>query len=113
MADEKPAHKSWFVHWFKTGLTTVFGLVSGACLMYFSGVINYVIKPGKPVANFQSEYQGLTVAFHNRATGASEGWWDFGDGSALQPFVPGAETVTHTYARPGAYTVKLSLRNLF
>jgi PKD repeat protein len=113
MADEKPAHKSWFVHWFKTGLTTVFGLVSGACLMYFSGVINYVIKPSKPLANFETQVNGLKVVFHNRCTGGNDGWWDFGDGAALQPFVADQETVEHVYTRPSSYSVKLSLRNLF
>jgi PKD repeat protein len=31
--------------------------------------------------------------------------WDFGDGSSLES----RETVTHTYTRPGAYTVKLAV----
>jgi PKD repeat protein len=113
MADEKPAHKSWFVHWFRTGLTTVFGLVSGACLMYFSGVINYVIKPAKPLANFETQVNGLKVVFHNRCTGGNDGWWDFGDGTALEPYVATQQTVEHTYTRASGYSIKLSLRNLF
>ncbi|RTQ43602.1 PKD domain-containing protein, partial [Hymenobacter gummosus] len=31
--------------------------------------------------------------------------WDFGDGSSLES----RETVTHTYPRPGTYTVKLAV----
>jgi hypothetical protein len=99
--------------WLKAGVTSLVGLASGAAIMYCTPLINSVIKPGKPVANFQSEPDGLKVVFHNLSSGGSEGWWDFGDGSALQPFVSGQSTITHTYAKPGAYSVKLSLRSLF
>jgi hypothetical protein len=51
----------------------------------------------------------LTVTCQNQATGES-GWWDFGDGTSLVPF-SADETVTHTYAKPGSYTVKLTVRN--
>jgi PKD repeat protein len=99
--------------WLRAAVTSVVGLVGGACLMYFSPLIDKVIKPGAPVANFQSETSGLKVVFHNRSSNGAEGWWDFGDGSALEPFQPNQECVTHTYARPGSYAVKLSVRSLF
>jgi len=110
MAEEKAAGKGG---WVKAGVTTIFGLISGAGLMYFTGLLNGVIKPGKPVANFSSEVNGLQVVFQNRSSGASDGWWDFGDGTALEPFVSSQQSVTHTYSRPGIYSIKLSLRNLF
>src|SRR5262249_33954896 len=62
--------------------------------------------------NFQPQANGLKVTFENKSTGAHEGWWDFGDGSALEPFVPDKPQVTHEYARPGTYTVKLAIKNL-
>jgi PKD repeat protein len=99
--------------WLKAAVTSVVGLIGGAGLMYFSPLLDRVIKPGAPVANFQSETQGLKVVFHDRSSNGTEGWWDFGDGSALEPYQPSAETVTHTYAQPGPYTVKLSVRSLF
>ncbi len=112
MADEKTGGaRGVLFGWVKAGVTSVLGLVGGACLMYFTPLIDKVIKPGKPVANFQAEADGLKVVFHNRSSNGTEGWWDFGDGSALEPFQPGQD-VSHTYAHPATYTVKLSLRNL-
>jgi hypothetical protein len=114
MADDKAtARGGGLFGWLRAAVTSVLGLVGGACLMYFSPLLDKVIKPGKPVANFQSEVDGLKAVFHNRSTGGSQGWWDFGDGSALQPFQPTQDVVTHTYTRAGSYTVKLSVRNLF
>src|SRR5262249_15002744 len=49
--------------------------------------------------------------FQNRSSGATDGWWDFGDGSALEHFNPSQDAITHTYVRPGTYTAKLNLRN--
>jgi PKD repeat protein len=62
------------------------------------------------VANFAVTADGLTVTCESRATGES-GWWDFGDGTPLEPFDPGQPTQTHTYAKPGCYAVKLTVRN--
>jgi hypothetical protein len=98
--------------WVKGLVTAVLGLCSGAVLMYASPLIDRVVKPGKPVANFAAQAQGLQVTFQNRSTGGTEGWWDFGDGSALEPFVPDQATLNHAYAKPGVYTAKLSVRNL-
>jgi PKD repeat protein len=98
--------------WFKGLVTTVFGLVSGAGIMYLSPLIDKVIKPSKPLANFAVQNQGLEVTFQNHSTGGVEGWWDFGDGSALEPYTPDQNQIPHKYEKPGTYTVKLSLRNL-
>ena len=81
-------------------------------MMYASPLVDKFVKPAKPVANFEKLIDGTTITFHNRSTGATDGWWDFGDGSALEPFAPHQETVTHTFSSPGTYTVKLSLHNL-
>lgn len=95
--------------WFKTILGTVAGLASGAAAMYLSPLVNGIIKPGKPLANFAVETDGLTATFHNRYSG--EGWWDFGDGSPLEPATISQDSVTHTYPKAGAYPAKLIVRN--
>ena len=104
--------KTVFSGWVKAVTTSVVGLVSGAVIMYLTPLVNSAIKPAKPVANFAAQVSGLTVNFNNRSTGATQGWWDFGDGTALEPFDPKSDLVKHTYARPGSYSVKLALRNL-
>jgi PKD repeat protein len=98
--------------WVKAVITSVIGLASGAFIMYLTPMVNNAIKPAKPVANFATHATGLTVEVNNRSTGAVQGWWDFGDGSALEPFEPKTEIAKHVYAKPGTYTVKLSLQNL-
>lgn len=110
MAEEKAPSK--ISGWIKALCTSVFGLVSGAALMYLTPLVNNVIKPGKPVPNFAQQVSGLTVTFNNRSTGGTHGWWDFGDGSALEPYEPEKDTITHTYPSRGPYNVKLSLQNL-
>jgi hypothetical protein len=110
MAEEKkPSGK--VAGWVKAAITSVMGLLSGAVLMYVSPLVTSAIKPGKPLANFGQHAEGLTVTFQNKATGAADGWWDFGDGSPLEPFAPAQDAIKHTYERPGTYNVKLSLRN--
>ena len=109
MADEKAPGK--ISAWIKAGITSVLGLCSGAVLMYVSPLVNSAIKPPKPVANFGHQVQGLTVTFQNRSSGGGDGWWDFGDGSPLEPFSGSQEAVAHTYPRPGTYTARLNLRN--
>lgn len=96
--------------WFKAALVGLGGLVSGAVMMYVSPLVERVVKPAKPLANFAHEVKGLQVTFQDRSQ-ASDGWWDFGDGSALEPYVPGQASITHTYPRPGSYTAKLVVRN--
>src|SRR5260370_1003516 len=113
MSEEKPSSVTGTVGgWIKAAVTSVVGLVSGAFLMYLTPVVNNAIKPGKPVANFAIQPAGLEVNFNNRSTGGVQGWWDFGDGAALEPFDPKLENVKHVYAKPGTYSVKLSLQNL-
>lgn len=97
--------------WIKAGVTSLFGLMGGAALMYISPLVNNVIKPPKPVPNFAQQAQGLAVTFLDHSTGGGDGWWDFGDGSALEPYNAKQESIIHTFPRPGSYTVKLSLRN--
>ncbi len=113
MPEEKPETVSKTLGtWIKAAITSVIGLISGAVIMYLTPVVNNAIKPAKPVSNFATIVHGLTVEFNNRATGATQGWWDFGDGSALEPFDAKVENVKHTYPKPGTYSVKLSLQNL-
>jgi PKD domain-containing protein len=95
--------------WLKAGIVGVFALGSGIAGTYATQVVNSVIKPGKPVANFSVAAEGLTVSCQNQASGES-GWWDFGDGTSLVPFAAD-QSVTHTYTKPGSYTVKLTVRN--
>jgi PKD repeat protein len=89
------------------------GLLSGAIMMYATPLVDKFVKPTKPVANFEKVNEGTTVTFHNRTTGAGEGWWDFGDGSALEPYTPNQDTISHTYTHGGDYAVKLTVRNLY
>jgi PKD repeat protein len=104
-----PAKKA---SWLKTLVSGAAGLLSGAFMMYASPLLDRVIKPAKPVANFAVEQEGMTVAFYNRSAGGGEGWWDFGDGSPLEPVASKQETVTHTYGNLGTYIAKLNIRNL-
>ncbi len=97
--------------WLRAGMVSVGSLLAGAAMMYATSLVDQIIKPAAPVANFQADPDGLKVVFHNRSSGGREGWWDFGDGTALEPFVPD-QNATHTYAKPGVYTVKLTLKNL-
>lgn len=97
--------------WLKTLLGAIAGLFGGASMMYVSPLVDRIIKPTKPMANFAVEAQGLTVQFHNRSMGGTDGWWEFGDGSPLEPLMPDQGTVTHSYTNPGTYTAKLIIRN--
>lgn len=106
MADQK---QSRLGGWFKAIIGTLTGLASGAAMMYVSPLVDSVIKPPKPLANFAVETDGLTVTFHNRYAG--QGWWDFGDGSPLEPAMPDQSSISHTYPKPGTYPAKLIVRN--
>jgi PKD repeat protein len=97
--------------WIKAVLCTAGGLLSGGVVTYLTPLVDRFVKPAKPLANFQKEHKGLTVTLVNRSSGGTEGWWDFGDGSSLEPVSAKENTVSHTYEKPGVYTVKLSLRN--
>jgi PKD repeat protein len=78
--------------------------------VYATAIVDQVAKPPKPVANFAVSADGLTVTCQNRASGQS-GWWDFGDGSPLEPFTADQPEVKHTYDKAGNYGVKLTVRN--
>src|SRR5262249_4323133 len=110
MAEEKQG--GLLSGWIKGGFTAVAGLIGGGVLMYLSPLVDKVIKPPKPLANFSVDKDGLKVSIQNRSTGGTEGWWDFGDGSALEPYVAKQESLQHAFAKPGSYAVKLSLTNL-
>lgn len=87
------------------------GLCTGAVMMYANAIFDKVVKPPKPVANFTiGEIDGLTVTFKSMASGQS-GWWDFGDGTALEQYDPEKPLVSHSYSKPGNYRVALSVRN--
>jgi hypothetical protein len=85
------------------------GLGGGVVATYATAVVDKVAKPSKPVANFALSSEGLTVTLQNHAVGES-GWWDFGDGSPLEPFDPN-KPATHTYPKPGSYSIKLTVRS--
>lgn len=86
------------------------GLLAGAIGMYATAVVDQVAKLPKPVANFSVTSDGLTVTCQNYASGQS-GWWDFGDGTPLEPFSVDQKEVVHTFAKPGNYPIKLVVRN--
>src|SRR5262245_37900819 len=44
--------------WLKTILGTVAGLLGGGIMMYLSPLLDKVIKPPRPVANFAVEHEG-------------------------------------------------------
>jgi PKD repeat protein len=111
-AEEIPPSKGGKISgWLKAGVTTLIGLISGALVAHLSPLLDKAVAPPKPLANFQYTATGLKVVFQNLSTDAQSGWWDFGDGTALEPFAPNQPTVTHSYAKPGNYTVKLALHN--
>ncbi len=103
------AEQKSFRGWLKTILGTLTGLISGAAFMYVTPLVDRIAKPARPLANFAVETDGLTATFHNRYTG--EGWWDFGDGSPLEPATVKQDSVAHTYSKPGTYPAKLIVRN--
>lgn len=68
------------------------------------------VQAGLPLqAGFAYEVNGLTVLFTDMSVGEPVSWiWDFGDGGASTERNP-----SHTYAKPGNYTVKLTIVNEF
>lgn len=106
--EKKPSRIKGF---FKVIFGSFVGLCTGALMMYANVIFDKVVKPSKPVANFAvSGTDGLTVTLQVMASGES-GWWDFGDGSPLEPFVPDQPQVAHAYPKPGVYKVGLTVRN--
>jgi PKD repeat protein len=114
MADTvAPASKGIAGHvrgWIKGVVGLFVGVGSGVFMMYSNAIVDQIVKPDKALANFAVSVDGLTVTCQNHATGQS-GWWDFNDGTPLEPFDAKQPSIAHTYATPGKYSVKLSVRN--
>jgi hypothetical protein len=109
---EKEATETKRKGWFKAFLGTVAGLASGAGVMYLTPLVNKVIQPPKPVANFSvGKPDGLNVQFQNLSN-TNKGDWDFGDGSPLQQVGSDNEIITHRFPAPGEYNVKLIVQNI-
>jgi PKD repeat protein/Zn-dependent protease len=73
----------------------------------------YISVGDPPTVNFSASSSTgilpLTVIFTDRTAGSTRSWrWDFGDGTTSTEQNP-----THTYTKPGTYTVTLSLANEF
>jgi PKD repeat protein len=109
MADQESGGKK--SGWFKTFVGTLAGLCSGAAVMYLTPLVNRVIQPAKPVANFSVEHDGLTVRVQDLSN-VHQGHWDFGDGTPLVPVSSDDMLLSHTFPGPGEYTIKLSLQNI-
>jgi PKD repeat protein len=99
--------------WLKTILGAMGGMLSGAVAMYLTPLVDKAVHPALPVANFSVEInpENLIVHFQNLSQ-AGQGWWDFGDGSPLEPVLPDVSSVSHTYKQAGEYTAKMSLHNI-
>ena len=96
--------------WLRAIVLGILGLGGGAVGTYATAVVDKFARPPLPVANFAATADGLTLTCQNHATGET-GWWDFGDGTALEPFTPAQPEAKHAYAKPGTYSVKLTVRN--
>lgn len=59
--------------WIKAALLGMLGLGGGAAGTYATAVVDRVVKPTKPVANFATAPDGLTLTCQNHASGES-GW---------------------------------------
>ncbi len=111
MAEEKKSG-SRIGGWIKAFAGMIGGVISTALVMYLTPVFEKAVSPAKPLANFDKQQAGFNITLQNRAVGAASGWWDFGDGTALEPFDPHQDSVAHKYENPGDYTIKLSVHNL-
>jgi PKD repeat protein len=71
--------------------------------------------PAKPTADFTVSTSGLTASFTDASKGSPDAWlWDLGDGTQVGSTDPADDQIrnpTHTYAKAGSYTVKLTARN--
>src|SRR5262249_5171063 len=109
MADQESGGKK--SGWCKTSIGTLAGLCSGAAVMYLTPLVNRVIQPAKPVANFSVEHDGLTVRVQDLSN-VHQGHWDFGDGTPLVPVSSDDTVLSHTFPGPGEYTITWSLQNI-
>ncbi|MFO0937792.1 MAG: PKD domain-containing protein [Gemmataceae bacterium] len=94
----------------KTVMGGTVGLIGGVVTMYTTAFFDQVVKPPKPLANFTTKVDGQVLSCESKSTGDS-GWWDFGDGSALEPYTSDKPTISHQYTKTGSYNVKLTVRN--
>lgn len=60
----------------------------------------------KPIVDFSSTINGLTVDFNDTSLGALSWLWDFGDGETST-----SQNPSHTYVNEGVYDVKLYIEN--
>jgi len=67
---------------------------------------NYITVSAPPVADFEAAVDELTAQLTNTSQNADNYSWDFGDGATSTQVNP-----THTYDRPGAYTVTLRIED--
>ena len=67
---------------------------------------NFTIIPNQPCIDIIDN----TVEVIDLATGYTEGWMDFGDGSAQVPYVAG-ELISHDYTDIGEFTITLFVTN--
>ena len=110
--DETPVLSSKISGWVKTLVGTLAAALSGAVMMWVSPLLQNAFRPARPIANFQIDAQnGLEVTFKNLSSGG-DGWWDFGDGTALEPASLKQPQAKHTYPSAGTYVAKLTVRSL-
>lgn len=67
--------------------------------------LNFIANKLQPCTNLSYRFDNVSAAT-NGSFSPQTFTWDFGDGSPL--VIAGTESVTHTYAGPGTYPVKLS-----
>jgi PKD repeat protein len=66
-----------------------------------------VAPPAAPVADFDTQVNGLSVIFTDKSANSPATWhWDFGDKTSSSEKSP-----QHTYAAPGTYSVTLTVVN--
>lgn len=92
-----------------------YGVTNGAFLgsggnAYWNIIVNritsFIWDQHKPVVDFNSLTNGLTVDFTDSSSGALSWFWDFGDGATSTMQNP-----NHTYVVDGDYDVKLYVEN--
>lgn len=59
--------------WIKMAIGTAGGLLSGAIVMYVTPLVDKVVRPSKPLANFSHEKDGLKIRFQNLSSGVKVG----------------------------------------
>ena len=68
-------------------------------------ILNFDISKLPPCASLSYQFTNLSIAPAGKPFAAGTFFWDFGDGTR----VPGTTPITHTFAAPGTYPVKLIL----